>query len=49
MPEDASFQGWFAEVTFDISYENQLSYFQNGYFFKIHLGFHDTNNQVKYR
>ena len=37
MPEDASFQGWFAEVTFDTSYENQLSYFQNGYFSKFLL------------
>ena len=35
MPENASFQGYFAEVSFGTSEENQLSYFQNGYFDKI--------------
>ena len=49
IPENASFQGYFTEVSFDISEENQLSYFQNGYFFKILLGFHEPYNQVKCR
>ena len=35
MLENASFQGYFTEVSFDISEENQLSFFQNDYFFKI--------------
>ena len=35
MPENALFQGYFTEVSFDTSEGNQLSYFQNGYFFKI--------------
>ena len=35
MPENASFQGYFAEVSFETSERNQLSYFQNGYFDKI--------------
>ena len=35
MPENALFQGDFTEVGFDTSEGNQLSYFQNGYFFKI--------------
>ena len=35
MPENASFQGYFAEVSFDTAEGNQLSYFQNGYFDKI--------------
>ena len=35
MLENASFQGYFAEVSFDTSEENQLSVFQNGYFFEI--------------
>ena len=35
MPENASFQGYFAEINFDTSEGNQLSYFQNGYFDKI--------------
>ena len=35
MPENASFQDYFAEVSFDTSEGNQLSYFQNGYFDKI--------------
>ena len=35
MPENASFQGYFTEVSFDTSDQNQLSFFQNGYFFKI--------------
>ena len=49
MSENASFQGYFAEVSFDASEGNQLSYFQNGYFFKILLGFHEADNQVKCR
>jgi hypothetical protein len=35
MPENASFQGYFTEVSSDTSEGNQLSYFQNSYFFKI--------------
>jgi hypothetical protein len=35
MPENASFQGDFTEVSFDTSEQNQLSFFQNGYFIKI--------------
>jgi len=35
MPENASFQGYFTEVGFDTSEENQLSFFQNSYFFEI--------------
>jgi hypothetical protein len=35
MSENAPFQGYNTEVTFDTSEENQLSNFQNGYFFKI--------------
>jgi len=35
MPENALFQGYFAEVSFGTSKGNQLSYFQNGYFSKI--------------
>ena len=35
MPENASFQGYFTEVGFDTSEENQLSFLQNSYFFKI--------------
>ena len=35
MSENASFQGYFAEVNFDASERNQLPYFQNGYFDKI--------------
>ena len=35
IPENAVFQDCFAEVSF-VTYEgNQLSYFPNGYFFKI--------------
>ena len=37
------------EVNFDTSEGNQLSYFQNGLFFKILLSFHEPHNQVKYR
>ena len=33
--ENASFQGYFTKVRFDSSEGNQLSYIQNGYFFKI--------------
>ena len=32
MPETASFQGYFAEVSFDTTEGNQLSYLQTGYF-----------------
>ena len=35
MPENALFQGYFTEVGFDTPEGNQLSHFQNGYFFKI--------------
>ena len=35
MPENALFQGYFAEVNFRPSEGNQLSYFQKGYFDKI--------------
>ena len=31
MPENASFQGYFTEVSFDTSEENQLSFLQNSY------------------
>ena len=33
--ENASIQGYFTEVCFATSKGNQLSYFQNGYFFKM--------------
>jgi hypothetical protein len=32
MPEKASFQVYFAEVSFDTSEQNQLSYFSNGFY-----------------
>ena len=35
-----------AEVSFDTSEEKQLSYFQNGYFFKILWGCHEPYNQL---
>jgi hypothetical protein len=35
IPENASFQEYFTEVSFDTSEENQLSYFQNDFFFKF--------------
>ena len=35
IPENASFQVYFTEVSLTTSEGNQLSYFQNGYFFKI--------------
>jgi hypothetical protein len=35
MPENALFQGCFTDVSFATSEGNQLSCFQNGYFFKI--------------
>ena len=38
--ENAYFQGYFTEVSFYTSEGNQLSYFQNGYFFKILWWFH---------
>ena len=47
--ENASFQGYFTEVNFYISEGNQLSYFQNGYFFKILWWFHEAHNWVKCR
>ena len=37
------------EVSFEASEENQLSYFQKGYFFKILWWFHQPHNQVKCR
>jgi len=37
MPENASFQGYFTEVSFDTTEENQLSFFQNVYFFQNSL------------
>ena len=37
MLERASFQVHFTEVSFDTSEDNQLSYYQNGYFFIIRL------------
>ena len=43
MPQKAL--GEIAEVDFDTSEENQLSYLQNGYFFKNHWGCHEPNNQ----
>ena len=49
MPENASFKEEFAEVNFDTSEENQLSYFQKGYFFKILWGCHEPYNEVKCR
>jgi hypothetical protein len=49
MPENASFWGYFAEVSFDNSEENQLSCFQNGYYFKILFDFHKSHNLVKCR
>ena len=45
--ENASFYEQLAEVDFDVSEENQLLYFQNGYFFKILWGCHEPYNQVK--
>jgi hypothetical protein len=41
MPENASFQGYFTEVSLDTSEENQLSFLQNGYFFKSLWSFHE--------
>jgi hypothetical protein len=35
IPENASFRGYFTEVSFDNSEENLLPFFQNDYFFKI--------------
>jgi hypothetical protein len=49
MLENASFQAYFTEVSFDTSEGNQLSYFLNSYFSQILLRFHETQNQVKYR
>ena len=37
------------EVSFEASEENQLSYFQKGYFLKILWWFHQPHNQVKCR
>ena len=48
MAENASFKGYLAEVSFDNSEGNQLSYFQNGYLLKISLMSHGgAYNQVK--
>ena len=49
MPENASFQGQFAEVIFDTSEGNQLSYVQNCYFIKIVWSFDEPHSQVKCR
>ena len=49
MPENASFWGYFAEVSFDNSEEKQLSCFQNGKFFKMNFYFHKTHNKVRCR
>ena len=38
MPENASFQECFTEVSFATLEGNQLSYFQKGYFFKKIFG-----------
>ena len=35
MPENALFQGHFTEVSFDNSVENQLSFFQNYYLYRV--------------
>ena len=37
------------EVSFDTTEENQLSYFQNAYFFKILWWLHEPNNQLNCR
>ena len=37
------------EVSFDTSEENQLLYFQNGYFQKILSGCRELYNQIKFR
>ena len=47
--ENAYFQGYFTEVNFYISEGNQLSYFQDGYFFKILWWFHKAHDLVKCR
>ena len=47
MSENASFQGYFAEVSFDTSEGNQLLCFQNVYFSKSLFDFHKSHNQVK--
>ena len=49
IPENASFQRYFAELSFDTLEVNQQSYFQNGYFLKKSLVSHRPYNQVKYR
>ena len=49
MLKDASFQGYFTEVSFDTSVENQVSFLQNGCFFKSLWSFHEPLNQVKCR
>ena len=45
----AWFQGYFTKVGFDTSEENQLSYFQNGCFFKILWWFHEPYNEIECR
>ena len=47
--ENAFFQGYFTKVFFDPTKRNRLSYFQNGYFFKILWWFHEPHNRVKCR
>ena len=49
MPENVWFQGYFAEVGFGSSEENQPSYFQKRCFSKILWWFHEPYNQVKCR
>ena len=49
MPENASVQVYFTEVSFDTSEENQLSLLQNGYFFKSLWSFYEPYNQLKCR
>ena len=49
MPENASFQGYFPDMSFDTSEENQLSFLRNNYFFKSLWSFHEPHNKVKCR
>ena len=44
IPENASYQRYFTEVSFDTSEGNQLSFFQNDHFFKILWSFHEAHN-----
>jgi hypothetical protein len=43
MSENASFQGYFTQVSFNPSEGKQLSYFQNGYFSKVLWLFHEPH------